>query len=229
MVINGIYLVLLLGHLLGDYVLQTGKIARLKAVSYLGLLVHGGIVTITMVVFLSYYGLRGIIVGLICGILHLVVDYWKQSMVHKKKGGQFFLYIGDQAIHLVLLAVVGLFLVSSETQWLLDIFYLKIIIGIIILIFVSTVTVKTLILDIYPQLQKADFFYPRERVIDGFFCLGLSLIFFFPPWAAWTLGILIFYFYHRVEKAFSYSFLPLLIKYCCFLLIGYLFNIFFLR
>jgi len=73
-IVDMITLRLLLAHMLGDYVLQTGRIAQQKTQGWSGLLWHVGIVTLTSIALtadiLPFWGIW----SLVLGGLHLAID-----------------------------------------------------------------------------------------------------------------------------------------------------------
>ncbi|KJS85813.1 MAG: hypothetical protein JM58_07715 [Peptococcaceae bacterium BICA1-8] len=224
-----IFLISVLGHLLGDFVLQTEKIAEQKSSSKKALLIHGGIITLVQVFLLSFYGILGIWVGLVSGFLHLGVDLLKTYISKGKLLSEFFLYIIDQFVHLLILLLVILIFLKNKDPWFLDIGYVKIIIGIILLTFVSTVTIKILIRDVQPKLKEAKLFYNYERLIDGGFSLILCGLIFLPIYYSIALSIFSFYFYQRIQKLYAYSIAIITLKYFCFLLISFIVNFYLMR
>jgi hypothetical protein len=100
-----LFLYLLLGHLVGDFVLQSSEIVRLKRVSDAGLYPHVAIVTATTAA--SIWGVvpyPALVVGLV-GAIHLLIDRLS-VMAFGGKVRQVYIFVADQAVHLAVL--VGL-------------------------------------------------------------------------------------------------------------------------
>ncbi len=98
---------LLLGHMVGDFILQTGRIARAKTHSWQGLLLHVALVTAAMAAatinVLSWQW------WLLLGLGHLLIDSARTFLI-KNPGRWGWLYVLiDQTVHLLFLWGV--------TQW----------------------------------------------------------------------------------------------------------------
>jgi len=98
---------MLLAHLLGDYPLQTNAIARWKARSILGVLAHGGIVTLTHVVLAVAVMPSWWPYALLIGGIHTVVDVIRAHFLRTQDPMWSMLsYLGDQLIHVVVIVAV---------------------------------------------------------------------------------------------------------------------------
>lgn len=120
--------VMILAHLLGDYLFQFNFIARWKARSILGVVAHGAIVTITTLV-------CAIIVmpawwpwALLIGLIHTIADVIRAQLVHPTHPLlDLVYYLLDQAFHLLVIGVVvawssvpPLHQLSGTARWLAD-------------------------------------------------------------------------------------------------------------
>ena len=96
-------IILLLGHLLGDFPLQTNKIFKLKTQSNLGLAIH---VTIHLLItaVLIQQPWRYWPVLLILGIAHFITDWIKLNFPGKNQAAGF---VWDQLIHYVTILLIG--------------------------------------------------------------------------------------------------------------------------
>jgi len=100
----------IIAHFVGDFVLQTDKMAINKSTSNKWLLIHLGVYTSVLLIF-------GLKFALVNGILHLVTDYitsratsylWKKGDRHN-----FFVVIGlDQTIHMISLYLTTLYFIN---------------------------------------------------------------------------------------------------------------------
>lgn len=107
---------LVLGHVLGDFVFQTDELAATK--HRLGpLLVHGGIVIVVHVVaFVPLLTPRTALIVLSVGVVHLLVDA-VSSRIRNRRPSSARLFLGDQLIHLlVLLAAWSMIDPSAWTE-----------------------------------------------------------------------------------------------------------------
>lgn len=164
---NHFFLVFLLAHLTGDFVLQTERLVRRRAQSIEGVLRHSALVCTVQIVFLSVFGMRGVIAAVLAAISHFCLDYVK-LLIGSRLRRMDFLYLAlDQAVHVGILAILTL-LFASETDTLEQyIELIKLLIGLIILTFTATVMVKKLLQDLYPVLVENNLFKKNERILDA--------------------------------------------------------------
>jgi hypothetical protein len=99
--------VMLLAHLLGDYLFQTGTIARWKARSLMGVLVHGGIVTATTLVCAAAVAPSWWPYALLIGLVHTTIDTVRARLLHvSSPTGELGWYLLDQVAHFTVILVV---------------------------------------------------------------------------------------------------------------------------
>lgn len=90
---------LLLGHLIGDFPLQTNQIYRLKNKSWLGIVLHAVVhVVVTVMLIRQPFSVWPLLLWL--GILHFLIDLTKLRLPIKQQWLGFLL---DQAAHLITL------------------------------------------------------------------------------------------------------------------------------
>lgn len=104
--------VLLIGHLIGDFLLQTGWMAKHKATKWLPLLTHVSIYTAVIAVFGILSGGLSLPALAIIFIGHIILDrkgfvlFWVQRVQLAKGPEKVWLSImADQIFHLILLAI----------------------------------------------------------------------------------------------------------------------------
>lgn len=111
----GIFSYLLVGHLVGDYLLQTNWMAVNKRTNWLALIVHSAVYTIciTLALFIGSrdFPIAAILLVFVSHIFldrHRFVAWWAKSImsVDEKKAGWLLIMV-DQTFHILLLAVVG--------------------------------------------------------------------------------------------------------------------------
>ncbi len=103
-----LFLHLLAGHLIGDFALQTGRIATMKRESFVGLVVHVAIVTlVTLLLVLSIP--YGWVAALLVGVGHLTIDALRTYPFRNLRRFPFVYFLADQSLHMLLLiGVAGL-------------------------------------------------------------------------------------------------------------------------
>ena len=108
------FLVLLLGHLLGDFIFQTPSLAKKKADNLFYVLLHGGIYALCMAGILLAafpFSFALLYVGLLAALTHLAVDLVKFFLSRQKELANTHaaaLFLGDQAAHLLILLALSL-------------------------------------------------------------------------------------------------------------------------
>ena len=111
---------LLLGHLVGDFVLQTDKIAQNKGRYWKWNLLHVLVVT-TFTLILGYpFGVFMLLLVGLNGIIHFFLDYYKAKIVTKLGLSDLSGFLLDQSLHILLLFLVSQFAVYREPH-LIDI------------------------------------------------------------------------------------------------------------
>ncbi len=95
-------LLLLLGHIIGDFYTQTAQIAEKKKNSLEWVLKHGLLYFITvMVVSIPVIAADILILDVVTALLHVMIDVLKFFYLKKKKKETSLVFITDQALHLV--------------------------------------------------------------------------------------------------------------------------------
>lgn len=191
-------LVFLLAHLIGDFVLQTDKIAQLKSKGLKGLSFHCAVIFVIQIVFMSLFGFKGVLAAIIVGIIHFLIDYLKLKLKHFVNKIQAIYFLLDQAVHFLIIYLVSLFL-SNLMLINIDIsIYIKYSTAIINVTYVSSVFVKILLPDVFKSLRGRPFFLPRERLFDmswtliAFISLHFSFVISLPVVLILSLGYLAF-------------------------------------
>lgn len=106
---------LLVGHVLGDFVFQTDAMARSK--HRVGpLLTHVGIVTVVhLLAFLPLLSLRTGLLVVGVGAGHLLVDAVSARLRHRSDGSELHLFVGDQLAHLIV--ILGAWALLDASAW----------------------------------------------------------------------------------------------------------------
>jgi hypothetical protein len=94
-----------IAHLLGDYVLQSGSLARWKARSAVGVLVHGSIVTITTLMCAGLTAPSWWPYALLIGLTHTAIDLVRARFLRTTNPGWALIwYVLDQLAHAAVIA-----------------------------------------------------------------------------------------------------------------------------
>lgn len=207
---------------MGDFVFQTNRIAALKSKGIQGIGIHVLIVTLTQCILLSiFFGLFGLLPGLLVGVIHFFIDYMKKQLNPYIKKFQTAYFVFDQGIHITIIYGVTYFMYVDQGRLVVDSQWLMIAIGIIIAYFAGSIMVKFVLMDLNLTKKDAKFFIENERISDGMTALGLYAIFGFP--IVWIPGILVFAVTYTLlqKKLFAYSTKTSAIKYVVLLLVAY--------
>jgi hypothetical protein len=110
-----IFQLLLIGHLLGDWLFQSNQMAVNKTSDKTILFVHSLVYALFvswMMLFVSWYAV--IITFIICLITHILLDnrkfviWWIKNIKRDKKQPQWLVFVLDQCFHLIVLAIIAL-------------------------------------------------------------------------------------------------------------------------
>lgn len=95
----------LLAHFLVDYPLQTDKLFETKVRKFKGVLVHSIILLFFLLVLSFPYTVNPLVIVSCFSIatLHLLQDQAKIYLTRKEEGENFYYFIGDQALHILLI------------------------------------------------------------------------------------------------------------------------------
>jgi hypothetical protein len=103
---------LILGHVLGDFYIQTDKIADKKQNSTWYLLLHCFLYTLGMIVIVvAFTGnlAQGIKLSILIGLSHIVVDTIKVKIDRVKFQQEYIAFLIDQTVHLFILCIIAYF------------------------------------------------------------------------------------------------------------------------
>ena len=111
--INNILTLYLIGHLLGDFYLQSDSLAKNKTKSNISLLKHSGIYLLSMIlVIIPIWNWYSLGISLILSSVHAIVDFLKK-FYSKNNEENISLFLLDQSIHILTIFLV-LLVVSSQ-------------------------------------------------------------------------------------------------------------------
>ena len=111
---------LLLGHLLGDFVLQTDAIAGNKSKYWQWNALHAFLVTLCIFVLAVPFGTVTLLLVLLNGVVHFFIDYFKPYIVKRFKLSELTGFLGDQLLHMLLLYLISLTAVPDPDSFMLQ-------------------------------------------------------------------------------------------------------------
>ncbi len=152
---------LLLGHLIGDFALQTDKIAENKGRHWKWNLLHVLVVTLVTTVFSYSFG--ALLLGLVFinGIIHFVMDYYKNRICKKLHLSELTGFLFDQFIHVILLYIISKTAVYG-VEPLMDYKTVSILITLMIITFFSAVLTQFVLAALFPKVDNR-FFREGEK------------------------------------------------------------------
>lgn len=193
---------LLAGHLMGDFTLQTNKIAYKKNKEIKWTFLHIVIVTLCIILTGLTYGYKIFLVATINGLIHFFIDFKKPKLINVGPMVNLLYFIGDQLVHIATL--FGLSFILTEPVFELN---SRIIFTILIILFsisFSSVAIQFL-LKIVEQLKDKSFYVKNEKILGNInrFCILLSL------YMSWRYGyvfllaipaiLILFWIYYKIE------------------------------
>ena len=117
------FLRMLLGHLVGDFILQPYKIAVAKRAGWRGLLLHVSIVTFTTGVALYQVVPDWLFWTGVLFVVHLFIDQFRTYIfTDNSKGKSFFFFVLDQIVHVISLMIISNLAVGWQFSDLAPIF-----------------------------------------------------------------------------------------------------------
>lgn len=170
---------LLLAHLLGDYVLQFNFLARWKSRSLWGVAVHGGIVTLTTLACASLVAPGWWRYAAFIGATHTLIDIVRARLIHAKNTTWDLIYfLLDQALHIgVIVLTVTLRPASATGVYAVAPKALALVLGYLLLLQPAWVLLRFIVRGIWgpeaaPHLGVGEKYEPMiERVLIASFVL----------------------------------------------------------
>ena len=107
------FLRMLLGHLVGDFVFQTYKMAMAKRAGWRGLFIHVSIVTFTTAVAIYNTVPNWYIWVIVLFVVHLSIDQFRTFIFTDNSNGKgLLLFIADQTVHILSIMAISWFAVG---------------------------------------------------------------------------------------------------------------------
>lgn len=99
---------LLLGHMIGDFILQTNTIAEKKLVDKKWTALHAGIVTLCMLMLSFPFGIWVVGAVFLNGVLHFYIDLCKPWLAKRYPMSALTYFLLDQMAHVLLIVFISL-------------------------------------------------------------------------------------------------------------------------
>ena len=129
------FLYLLLGHLLGDFVMQTNRIADNKVKYWQWNALHAAIVTLCMLLLSVPFGLLVMTLVLVNGVFHYYIDFYKPKIADQYPLHGVVYFLADQFIHILAIYLISKFAVMNAGFLFFDRRVIKVL---IVITFVSS-------------------------------------------------------------------------------------------
>jgi hypothetical protein len=116
---------MLLAHVLTDFVLQWDQLVYLKNSRKLkGFFYHGMILFIlqTLLLFTLYSAASAVLFSLIVTLVHLLIDYGKEFISSKRAIGKLIIFVGDQVLHILIILFLSSWFSLNAHSFLTDLF-----------------------------------------------------------------------------------------------------------
>lgn len=168
---------LLLGHLLGDFVLQTNRIAVNKPLYRSWGIVHAVIVTLCMLIFSIPFGLTTMLLVVPAGILHFIIDKKKTDFSDKYKLPELPAFIADQILHVGILYFTSRYAAADASLLLLNRFQAGFLVASILVTFFAAI-LNQYILAIFCPRPGNVLFWKGEKLFGNIIRFILFIAFF---------------------------------------------------
>lgn len=166
------FLYLLLGHLMGDFILQTDKIADNK-VKYRGWnVLHAIVVTVSMLLLAVPFGVLVMTLVILNGVMHYLVDFYKPVIAKRYPLAPLIYFVLDQGIHIFLIFIISRFAYNAGGLF----FSRELITIFLVLVFISSfaAVLNQYVLSLIFPLHGKKFFQEDEKSIGNFTRLSIT-------------------------------------------------------
>jgi hypothetical protein len=212
-----------LAHLIGDYALQTDKIAKIKSEGVKGVAVHTFLVCLAQLMLLSIFGVRGVAAALLGAGIHFMIDCLKLFVGKRFKNIELPYYFFDQGLHLIVIILLTMVFAPEKSVVGSYVKYAGLLVGLILILFTATVTAKNVVRNFFPDMKTRRFFESRERGIDALAGVLLYVAYLIHPLLSLVVLAAGAYVYCRIQAAvYRYRFPVSVTKYVTLVLFSYL-------
>jgi hypothetical protein len=160
------FLYLLLGHLIGDFVLQTDMIAENKGNYRKWNALHVCIVTACILPLSIPFGKIVILLVPVNGVLHYLLDFYKLKLEKVLRYPSIVHFFIDQGMHILILYLISFFAVTNHSLLLLNPNQVFILLAIVVSTSYAAVQNQLILSLLFPKVKKR-FFENREKAIGN--------------------------------------------------------------
>lgn len=153
---------LLFGHILGDFTLQTDKIARYKISDKRWNLLHTSIVTACVLLFSIPFGTRVIVLVIASGVLHYFIDLYKSRLGVRNPLQALIYFLADQALHIGIIYFISTFAEADARLLIIPDEAIKIMLILIIILSFSCILIQYVLRLLFTPAGDS-FFVDNER------------------------------------------------------------------
>ena len=154
---------LLLGHLIGDFALQSDKMAENKGKYWKWNLLHALVVTLCTLIFSYPFGTALLVWIPINGVIHFILDYYKSEIKRLLHLSELAVFLLDQFMHIIILYFISRAAVYGNQQ-MPDFLTVKILIVLMLLTSFSAVFTQFVLAALFPR-SDSRFFEEGEKNI----------------------------------------------------------------
>jgi hypothetical protein len=179
----------LIGHLVGDFLLQTGTIAKNKSKNIFYLLLHIFLVFLaTALLFLPYLKFKIVWIALfVNAFIHFFIDFAKIKLEKKFKNKILAFFCLDQILHLVVILFLSYFLswYKFVDLWFTDLWWFEFYQAERFLFYIVGFLIFSYMADIFlwiNEIQKKEFRYyfrDYQNMIERTFLFAILFLIFF--------------------------------------------------
>lgn len=167
---------LLLGHLTGDFVLQTDRIAENKSVHWKWTLLHAVIVTLCICLFSYPFGALLLGMVLLNGAAHYIIDYYKGRICKSLHMPDLVCFLLDQLIHILILYLISKTAVCANPLPV-DTATIRFLIVLVLVTSVSAVFAQFVLAALFPRADSL-FFEEGEKRMGILTRIYVSCVFY---------------------------------------------------
>ena len=167
---------LLLGHLIGDFVLQTDKIAENKGRHWKWNLLHVLVVTLCTFIFSYPFGTLFLLLVLLNGGIHSILDYYKNRINRILRLSELAGFLVDQLIHIMLLYFISQAAVYGNNH-VIDFITIKLLIVLALVTSFSAVFTQFILAALFPRAESK-FFEKGEKHVGILTRILVSIVFY---------------------------------------------------
>jgi len=167
---------LLLGHLIGDFVLQTDKIAENKGRRWEWNLLHVLVVTLCIFVFSYSFGILLLLMALLNGVIHFIMDYYKNEICRILHLSELLGFLIDQLIHIILLYFISLVAIYGNQQ-LFEVTTTKFLIILALVTYFLAIFTQYVLVALFPG-ENRRFFEKGEKIFGILSRVYATIVFY---------------------------------------------------